>query len=75
MANASSAGALQSLTRDAECAGAAMGCRYLSSDEYEDALIAERRAAGAYGRPKRHRLVLLGAILAVTLLSMIVHSL
>jgi hypothetical protein len=40
------------LALDAQQAGAAMACRYASSDEYEAALIAERRAAGAYG-PRR----------------------
>jgi hypothetical protein len=37
-------------------AGLALGCSYSSSAEYEAALIAERRAAGAYRahRPRRH---------------------
>jgi hypothetical protein len=35
-------------------AGAAMACVYSSSDEFDAALIAERRAAGVYG-PRRHR--------------------
>jgi hypothetical protein len=35
-------------------AGAAMGCAFSSSAEYDAALIAERRAAGVYG-PRRHR--------------------
>ena len=34
-------------------AGAALGCSYSSSAEYEAELIAERRAAGSYGRPCR----------------------
>jgi hypothetical protein len=38
---------LQGLALDVELAGAAMACRYSSSDEYEAALIAERRRAGA----------------------------
>jgi hypothetical protein len=38
----------------AERAGAAMACAYSSSDEFDAALIAERRAAGVYG-PRRHR--------------------
>ena len=33
-------------------AGLALACSYSSSDEYEAAIIAERRAAGAYA-PKR----------------------
>ncbi len=52
MANASSSLALQRLTRDAERAGAAMGCYFGGSDEFEAALIAERRRAGAYRRPR-----------------------
>jgi hypothetical protein len=51
MAYASVRSDLQMLARDAELAGAAMGCRYLSSAEYEADLIAERRRAGAYARP------------------------
>ena len=35
-------------------AGAAMGCVFSSSAEYDAALIAERRAAGVYG-PRLHR--------------------
>ena len=38
----------------AERAGTALACVYSSSAEYDAALIAERRAAGAYG-PRRHR--------------------
>jgi len=29
-------------------------CMFSSSDEYETALIMERRAQGLYGRPKHH---------------------
>ncbi|MBV9348660.1 MAG: hypothetical protein JOZ70_08965 [Pseudolabrys sp.] len=35
-------------------AGAALACSFSNSDEYNAALIAERRAAGIYG-PRRHR--------------------
>jgi hypothetical protein len=35
-------------------AGLALACAFSSADEYNAALIAERRAAGVYG-PKRHR--------------------
>lgn len=51
------------LATDLELAGAAMACRYSSSEEYEAALIAERRSAGAYDIPKRHH-PLLWSILA-----------
>jgi hypothetical protein len=46
---------LQNLAQDVDLAGTAMACRYSSSDEYEAALIAERRQAGAYRKPLWHR--------------------
>lgn len=39
------------LTLQAEMARLALGCHFSSSDEYEAALIAERRRAGAYWLP------------------------
>jgi hypothetical protein len=42
------------LELQAASAGCALACRYSSSDEFEAALIRERRAAGIYG-PRRHR--------------------
>ncbi len=36
------------LHSDAELAGSAMACPFSSSDEFEAAIIAERRAAGMY---------------------------
>jgi hypothetical protein len=42
---------LDDLTFRAEMAGAALGCHFSSSAEYEAALIAERRKAGAYRVP------------------------
>jgi hypothetical protein len=70
MASASAPPALQALARDAELAGSAMGCRYLSAAEYEAALIAERRRAGAYGNPLwlRTRPWLLGVIAGAAVL-------
>jgi hypothetical protein len=52
-------------------AGCALACPYASSDEFEAAVIKERRAAGVYG-PKRRRRHLLpagaaGGMLAVVL--------
>jgi hypothetical protein len=47
--------ALRNLVLDAELAGAAMACRYSCSNEYEAALIAERRDNGVYDvPPHRH---------------------
>jgi hypothetical protein len=48
------AGDTGALAAYAAGAGAAMACAYSSSDEFEAALIAERRAAGVYG-PRRYR--------------------
>jgi hypothetical protein len=45
---------LVALEAHAERAGAALACAYSSSAEFDAALIAARRAAGAYG-PRRHR--------------------
>jgi len=64
---------LQGLILDAELAGTAMACRYSSSDEFEAALIAERRRAGAYGVPLHRQLalcagVLLAAIFVIALM-------
>jgi hypothetical protein len=43
---------LLSLEAAAANARGGFGCRFSSSDEYETALIAERRAQGRYGRPR-----------------------
>jgi hypothetical protein len=43
---------LTALRASAERAGMALACLFASSDEYEAALIRERRAAGAF-RPRR----------------------
>ena len=42
---------LTSLERDAASARGGFACLFSTSDEYEGALIAERRAQGRYGRP------------------------
>ncbi len=47
---------LDDLLVQAEMAGLALGCTYSSSTEYEAAVIAERRKAGAYRRPVWQRL-------------------
>jgi hypothetical protein len=61
--------ALRALAIHAELAGAAMACRYGSSDEYEAALIAERRRAGLYRGQRRLSVALWGALASVLLLS------
>jgi hypothetical protein len=42
---------LTSLERDAASARGGFACLFSTSDEYESALITERRAQGRYGRP------------------------
>ena len=42
---------LMSLERDAASARGGFACLFSTSDEYERALITERRAQGRYGRP------------------------
>jgi hypothetical protein len=41
------------LDAHADHARQALACAYSSSDEYEAAVIAARRQAGAYGRPRQ----------------------
>lgn len=52
--SSSSDNSVAALEVSAQQAGAALACLYSSSDEYDAALIAERRAAGVYG-PRRQR--------------------
>jgi hypothetical protein len=48
----------------ADAAGLALGCAYSSSDEYEAAIIAERRAAGAYGSNHKPAALIAAVIIA-----------
>ena len=48
-------------------AGLALGCSYSSAAEYEAALIAERRAAGAYRKRRPHHHLWLAAPFAAAL--------
>ncbi|MDO9411474.1 MAG: hypothetical protein Q7T81_02715 [Pseudolabrys sp.] len=50
-----------SLEQVAERAGAAWACSFSSSDEYNAAIIAERRAAGVYGPLRQRRQIFLTA--------------
>lgn len=52
-------------------AGTALGCHFSSSAEYEAALIAERRKAGAYQRHVWQRLMPLMLMLASALIVML----
>ena len=56
-----------SLEAAAVSARGGFACMFSTSDEYESALIAERRAQGRYGRPGSHwpMLMLLGCALMV----------
>jgi hypothetical protein len=46
--------ALLTLEDDAAIARGGFACMFSTSDEYESALISERRAQGRYARPKSH---------------------
>ncbi len=52
--NYNSQAALMSLEAAAASARGGFACRFSTSDEYETALIAERRAQGCYGRRSSH---------------------
>jgi hypothetical protein len=58
----------------AESAGHALACAFSSSDEYEAALIAERRAEGRYG-PRKHRKRMLITATAIALATAVVIAL
>jgi hypothetical protein len=59
--------ALMSLEVAAASARGGFACVFSSSDEYETALISERRAQGRYGRPGGHwpMLMLVGCSMMV----------
>ncbi|WP_338689072.1 hypothetical protein V5279_25445 [Bradyrhizobium sp. 26S5] len=59
--------ALMSLEADAVSARTGFACLFSNSDEYETALIAERRAQGRYQQPRSRWpvVMLLGAMLMV----------
>ena len=56
--NASSHAALMSLEAQAASARSGFACMFSTSDEYETALITERRAQGRYDRPSHWPTVL-----------------
>jgi hypothetical protein len=60
--------AVLALQANAEQAGRALACSYSSSDEFEAALIAERRQAGNYGWPRWRRQLFAAALLSAALL-------
>lgn len=53
----------------ADAAGLALACAYSSSDEYEAAIIAERRAAGAYRTNRKPVVLIVAAAVAVVALA------
>ena len=59
---------LMSLEAAAVSARGGFACMFSTSDEYETALILERRAQGRYGRPGSHwpLLMVVGCALTVT---------
>ena len=46
--------AMMSLEADAMSARGGFACMFSTSDEYENALISERRAQGRYNQPRDH---------------------
>jgi hypothetical protein len=56
---------LGTLEAAVESARLALACPYATSAEFEAALITERRAAGAYGRPWRRQFAGVLAVAAV----------
>jgi hypothetical protein len=60
--------ALLSLEADAASAGRGFACLFSTSDEYEIALISERRAQGRYGRARSPWPVILFIGCALTVL-------
>jgi hypothetical protein len=52
MVRSQNAHALMSLEAAAAAARGGFGCMFATSDEYETALISERRAQGRYDRPR-----------------------
>ena len=57
----------------AQTAGHALACAFSSSDEYEAALIAERRAEGRYGLSgRRRRIVITTTAIALAIAVLIV---
>ncbi|TKW73377.1 MAG: hypothetical protein DI543_26900 [Bradyrhizobium icense] len=59
--------ALMALEAAAASARGGFACMFSSSDEYENALISERRAQGLYGRQRHHwpAVMFIGVSLAV----------
>jgi hypothetical protein len=57
--------ALISLEAAAESARAGFACMFSTSDEYETALISERRAQGRYGQPRSRWPLLMSAACAL----------
>ena len=58
--------ALMALEATVASARSGFACLFSSADEYEDALISERRAQGRYGRPSRIPLMIfVGALVIV----------
>lgn len=59
--------ALMALEAAAASARGGFACMFSSSDEYENALISERRAQGLYGPQRRHwpALMFVGCTLAI----------
>ena len=60
--------ALLSLEADAVSARGGFACMFSTADEYESALIAERRARGRYGRPYNPWPIAMFAVCAIAMM-------
>lgn len=65
---------LDALEASAEGARLALACSFSSSQEYEAALIAERRAAGLYGRKSANWQMICGGALMLAICILIAIS-
>jgi len=64
--------ALMSLEAAAVSARSGFACMFSTSDEYETALITERRAQGHYAQPRRNWRIVAFAALALTVAGAVV---
>ena len=69
--NQSAQTALMTLEAAAISARGGFACMYSTSDEYEDALISERRAQGRYAAPRRRWPVVLFVVCTIAVAAVV----
>lgn len=67
-----STAALMSLEAAAASARSGFACMFSTSDEYETALITERRAQGRYARPRHNWRIIAFVSLALTVAGVVI---